>query len=52
MTLSSEATEGHRDFDVAPDPKAGFAGSPEVAQKRRSIELVDWSACWGEADHL
>jgi hypothetical protein len=25
---------------------------PLVAQKRRSIELADWSACWGEADDL
>jgi TolB-like protein len=23
-----------------------------LAQKRRSIELADWSACWGEADLL
>jgi hypothetical protein len=23
---------------------------PVVAQKRRSIQLADWSACWGKAD--
>ena len=34
-----------------PDPSL-VAERPELAQKRRSIELAEWSACWGEADPL
>ena len=27
-----------------------YRAHPRLYQKRRLIELTDWSACWGEAD--
>ena len=39
-------SHGHRSAVTA------ILGCRELAQKRRSIELVDWLACWVEADPL
>jgi hypothetical protein len=32
--------------------RLGEARCRQLALKGRSIELADWSACWGEADPL
>jgi hypothetical protein len=47
---------GYKPFDdregFDPGGWGKFARCRQLAQKRRSMELADWSAFWGEADPL